>query len=111
MTYTNRAKHELVGVAESLFGSVGAVSKEVAQEMAIGGLRASEADITVGITGVAGPGQSENKPAGLVHIAAARRAGKVIHEQHRFAGDRAAVRRASVLTALDLMIRLVEETG
>jgi nicotinamide-nucleotide amidase len=106
VTYTNEAKNELVGVPMDLFPKVGAVSEEVARAMATGGLSHSRADIAVGITGVAGPGQSENKPAGLVHICAARKGGEAIHEKCQFDGDRAAVRKASVLKAFDLIERL-----
>lgn len=106
VTYTNEAKHELVGVPLELFDRVGAVSEEVARAMAAGGLDRSPADIAVGVTGVAGPGQSENKPAGLVHICAARRGGPVVHERCRFDGGRGAVRHASVLKALDMIEQL-----
>ena len=106
VTYTNEAKNELVGVPMDLFSKVGAVSEEVARAMAMGGLSHSRADIAVGITGVAGPGQSEDKPAGLVHICAARKGGEAIHEKCQFDGNRAAVRKASVLKAFDLIERL-----
>ena len=106
VTYTNEAKNELVGVPMHLFEQVGAVSEEVARTMAAGGLAHSNATIAVGITGVAGPGQSENKPAGLVHICAARKEGGVIHELCMFDGDRAAVRKASVLKAFDMIAAL-----
>ena len=107
VTYTNEAKNQLVGVPMLLFENYGAVSEEVARAMAAGGLTHSNATIAVvGITGVAGPGQSENKPAGLVHICAARRDGDVLHEQCMFDGDRAAVRKASVLKALDMITAL-----
>ena len=107
VTYTNEAKNELVGVPLDLFPKVGAVSEEVARAMAAGGLVHSNASIAVGITGVAGPGQSENKPAGLVHICVSRKNGDTIHEVCMFAGDRAAVRKASVLKAFELIDRLV----
>lgn len=107
VTYTNEAKNELVGVPKELFPQVGAVSEEVARAMADGGLSHSRADIAVGITGVAGPGQSENKPAGLVHICAARKGGDALHERCMFNGDRSAVRKASVLKAFELVERLV----
>ena len=107
VTYTNEAKNELVGVPMELFPQVGAVSEEVARAMADGGLSHSQADIAVGITGVAGPGQSENKPAGLVHICAARKGGDALHERCMFNGDRSAVRKASVLKAFELVERLV----
>ena len=103
VTYTNEAKNELVGVPMDLFEKVGAVSEEVARAMAAGGLANSRADIAVGITGVAGPGQSENKPAGLVHICAARKGRDAIHERCMFGGDRAQVRKASVLKAFELI--------
>lgn len=106
VTYTDESKSELVGVPAALFPRVGAVSEEVARAMAAGGLDRSRADIAVGITGVAGPGQSENKPAGLVHVSAARRGGASVHERCMFEGDRAAVRRASVLKAFELIRRL-----
>lgn len=106
VTYTNEAKNELVGVPMDLFESVGAVSEEVARAMAAGGLSHSNADIAVGITGVAGPGQSENKPAGLVHICAGRKGGDTVHERCMFDGDRTAVRKASVLKAFELVERL-----
>tara|TARA_R110000868_G_scaffold10313_1_gene50544 strand:+ start:15165 stop:15647 length:483 start_codon:yes stop_codon:yes gene_type:complete len=107
VTYTNEAKNELVGVPMELFEQVGAVSEEVARAMAAGGLAQSRADIAVGITGVAGPGQSENKPAGLVHICAARKGGDTIHERCMFDGDRSAVRKASILKAFALIESLV----
>jgi nicotinamide-nucleotide amidase len=106
VTYTNEAKIELVGVPAELFPKVGAVSEEVARAMAEGGLAKSVADICVGITGVAGPGQSESKPAGLVHIAASRRGRKTIHERCRFPGDRGAVRKAAVLKAFEMILAL-----
>ncbi len=107
VTYSNEAKTELVGVAGALIEAAGAVSEQVARAMAEGGLRRSRADIAVAITGVAGPaGGSPGKPVGLVHIAAARRAGPTLHERHVFAGDRQAVREASALRALDLAARL-----
>ena len=81
VTYSNEAKNELVGVPMQLFEEVGAVSEEVARAMAAGGLAHSNATIAVGITGVAGPGQSENKPAGLVHICAARKDSDILHER------------------------------
>ena len=107
VTYTNEAKNELVGVPKELFPQVGAVSEKVARAMADGGLSHSRADIAVGITGVAGPCQSENKPAGLVHICAARKGGDALHERCMFNGDRSAVRKASVLKAFELVERLV----
>lgn len=110
VTYTNAAKATLVDVPTALFDTVGAVSEEVARAMAAGGIARSDADIAVAVTGVAGPGASESKPAGLVHLAAARRDGAVIHERCRFQGSRSAVREASVLRAFDLIEALVHRS-
>lgn len=107
ITYSNEAKSELLDVSPEIIAHVGAVSEEVAKAMALGAVANSLADCAVAVTGVAGPGQSEQKPAGLVYIAFAH-AGQTICQQHNFLGDRTAVRRATVLASLDLIIDLIE---
>jgi nicotinamide-nucleotide amidase len=110
VTYTNEAKTELAGVPWDLFERVGAVSEDVARAMAKGGVEHSNADIAVGITGVAGPGGgSVEKPVGLVHISAYREGGAALHERNVFPGDRDAVRLASVRKALAMMQSLAEK--
>jgi nicotinamide-nucleotide amidase len=107
VTYSNAAKHELLGVPLQMLAEHGAVSEPVARAMATGALAHSHADVSVAITGVAGPGGgSAEKPVGLVHLAAARRGGEVLHQECRF-GDigRSQVRLASVRTALQLVSR------
>jgi nicotinamide-nucleotide amidase len=104
VTYSNAAKTELLGVPEAMLADHGAVSEAVARAMAQGALARSHADIAVAVTGVAGPGGgTAAKPVGLVHIAAARKGGAVLHQECRF-GDigRSAVRIASVRVALQL---------
>lgn len=109
VTYTNEAKHEMIGVPLALFESVGAVSEDVARAMAEGARETASVDIACGITGVAGPGGgSAEKPVGLVHIAAAT-ADKTIHERCLFDGDRHAVRLVSALKALEMMRALAKE--
>jgi nicotinamide-nucleotide amidase len=111
VTYSNAAKHELVGVPEAMLAAHGAVSEPVARAMAEGALAHSDADVSVAITGVAGPGGgSAAKPVGLVHLAVARRGGPVLHRECRL-GDigRAAVRLASVRAALQLISRAAVE--
>ncbi len=104
VTYTNEAKHELLGVPENLFESVGAVSDEVARAMAEGALEHSSAQIAVAVTGVAGPtGGTADKPVGLVHIAVARNGAETLFEHHTFDGDRDAVREQTVMAALRLV--------
>jgi nicotinamide-nucleotide amidase len=111
VAYSNRAKTELLGVPEPTLAEHGAVSGAVARAMAEGALARSPADISVAITGLAGPGGgSAAKPVGLVHIAAARRGGRVLHLECRF-GDigRSAVRIAGVEAALQLAALLAAE--
>lgn len=106
VTYSNEAKNELLGVPWPTITGYGAVSAPVARAMADGALAASRADISVSITGVAGPGGgSAEKPVGLVHFACARRGGDVLAARHVFAGDRTAVRFAAVAEAFDLIRR------
>jgi nicotinamide-nucleotide amidase len=107
ITYSNEAKTEVLDVSGELIGQVGAVSAEVAVAMAAGAIAHSRADAAVAITGIAGPGGgSAEKPVGLVYLGAARRGAGSSHERHVFADDRAAVRRASVEAALDLLARI-----
>jgi nicotinamide-nucleotide amidase len=109
VTYSNAAKTEMLGVSPALIHEYGAVSEDVARAMARGALAHSRADIAAAITGVAGPdGGSADKPVGLVHIAAARRGGALLHEEMRFGAiGREAVREQSVATAYALVEQLI----
>lgn len=109
VTYSNEAKTRSLGVPRELLDTFGAVSEPVARAMAEGALRASRADVSVSITGIAGPdGGSEDKPVGLVHFAAAGRDGRTIHLERRFGNiGRGEVRRRSVEEALALLDDLV----
>jgi len=107
VTYSNAAKHELLGVPDEMLAAHGAVSEPVARAMAEGALAHSSADVAVAVTGVAGPdGGTAAKPVGLVHFAAARRGGEILHRECRF-GDigRSQVRLTSVREALQLVLR------
>ena len=107
VTYSNAAKTELLGVAADLIAQHGAVSEAVARAMAQGALAKSRAQVAVSVTGVAGPtGGSASKPVGTVWFGFATPAG-VVTETRLFAGDRAAVRQATVLHALRRLISLV----
>lgn len=108
VTYSNAAKEQALGVAPEVLTTFGAVSRQSAEQMAAGALHAGGADLAVAITGIAGPdGGTAAKPVGLVWIALAMRLdGGAIQsraEEHRFTGDREAVRRASVAAALQLI--------
>ena len=103
VTYSNEAKREMLGVSEESLAAAGAVSEEVARAMAKGALERSRADIALSVTGIAGPGgATATKPIGLVFIGAAGRGGALMVERNVFAGDRAAVRLASVSAAFRL---------
>lgn len=104
VTYSNEAKTQLVGVPWQLVGYRGAVSEEVARAMAEGGLARSAADIAVAITGIAGPGGgTATKPVGLVFFGCALKNQLTEVRREVFSGDRQAIRRASVLTALEMV--------
>ena len=106
VTYDNRAKAEVLGVPAALLERVGAVSEEVARAMAEGARDRAGVDLTVAVTGIAGPGGSTpTKPVGLVHMAVARTEGPTLHARAVFPGDRAAIRLASVDAALGLALR------
>jgi nicotinamide-nucleotide amidase len=101
VTYSNDAKREMLGVGSLALRRHGAVSEQVAREMALGALARSPADVVVAITGIAGPtGGSRSKPVGTVWFAWASRDGMVQTREFRFAGGRIAVRLASVHVAL-----------
>lgn len=103
VTYSNEAKTELLGVPAGLIAAVGAVSAEVARAMVEGALGRSPAEVALGVTGIAGPGgATAGKPVGLVFLGVLRRGGAPAVERHVFAGDRAAVRAASVAAAFRL---------
>lgn len=110
VTYSNDAKAEMLGVPDAMLHEHGAVSEQVARAMAYGALLNSTAEASVAVTGIAGPGGgSAEKPVGLVFIAAARRRNSVVRVRREvFPGDRSAVRRATVLSALDLLSSILK---
>ncbi len=111
VTYSNQAKSELLGVPGDLIADNGAVSEAVARMMAEGALKESRANISISITGVAGPGGgTPMKPVGTVHFASARENHPMRHERRDF-GDigRAAIRLAAVETALEMLAARVAE--
>ena len=104
VTYSNAAKTELLGVDAALIERDGAVSESVAMAMVQGAIKHSRAKVAVAVTGIAGPdGGSSKKPVGTVWIAWSV-LGKTTATRHHFAGDRAAVREQTVLSALQGLI-------
>ena len=114
VTYSNESKQDMLGVTSSVLHSYGAVSEETVIEMAKGALTHSQADVSVAISGIAGPGGgTPQKPIGLVWFAwAGTKAGKsmrtVVSRQQYFDGDRDAVRRQAVAYAL---MGILEQLG
>ena len=103
VTYSNAAKRAMLGVSEATLDRFGAVSEEVAAEMASGALARSDASLTVSVTGIAGPGGSEHKPEGRVCFGLAT-AEQTFTEMVEFGAiGRAEVRQASVAHALVLL--------
>ncbi|NTX79973.1 nicotinamide-nucleotide amidase [Serratia proteamaculans] len=101
VTYSNTAKHELLGVAEATLTSHGAVSEEVVREMAQGALHAARASLALSVSGIAGPdGGSAEKPVGTVWFGFADGSGRVLAYRKQFSGDRDAVRLQATIFAL-----------
>ena len=108
VTYANIAKEEMLGVSRATLKAHGAVSEEVAREMAAGALKRSHADVSVAVTGIAGPtGGVPGKPVGTVHFAWGVRGGPIQARRFRFKGDRVAVRLQSVYVAIQGLIDLL----
>jgi nicotinamide-nucleotide amidase len=111
VTYSNEAKQELLGVRSRTLSRHGAVSRETAKEMAAGALARSRAQVSIAVTGVAGPGGgTKAKPVGTVCVAWARRRGAMESVTRHFPGGRERVRRQSVVFALQGLLERLEET-
>jgi len=107
VTYSNAAKTGLLGVDAALIAEHGAVSEQVARAMAFGAIRHSQAQVSVAVTGVAGPsGGSLDKPVGMVWFGFSVN-GMLTSEVMRFDGDRAGVRAATVRHAVQRLVSLL----
>lgn len=105
VTYSNEAKHEMLGVPVALIASHGAVSEPVARAMAEGALVHSPADWAVAVTGIAGPGGAvPGKPVGTVWLAVAQRGAATRVQLLQLGGDRAAIREQTVRQALQALL-------
>ena len=105
VSYSNRAKQELLGISGDLIADLGAVSEPIARMMAEGAIEHSHAHVSVAITGVAGPdGGTPLKPVGTVHFATARANQSVFHQHEVFDLDtRWDIQMAAVQTALEML--------
>src|SRR5262249_55004008 len=110
VTYSNKAKMELLGVTEETIAAHGAISAETAAAMAKGAIAQTPIDLAVPLTGLAGPGGGmAHKPVGLVYLGVARKDGGPAQVERRvFSGDRGQIRRTAVVRALEL---LLDEAG
>jgi len=108
VTYSNGAKQDMLGVSAAAISDHGAVSKEVALEMAQGALAHSSAGVAIAVTGIAGPdGGTEDKPVGTVCFAWALEGQEPSSQRVQFAGDRNEVRHQSVRLALERLLELI----
>ena len=105
VTYSNEAKIQCLGVPQGMLDAHGAVSQPVAIAMAEGAIENSNAQVSIAVTGIAGPGgETPGKPVGLVHIAAAHQDLPTQHQEYRFGHiGRSEVRLAAVRAAIDLL--------
>ena len=114
ITYANEAKEELLGVSHDTLEKFGAVSRETAEEMAEGAVKAAHTDAAVAVTGIAGPdGGTKEKPVGLVYIGVNVRGNVEVREYH-FSGSRQKIREivtAAALTFLREKLLASEERG
>lgn len=105
VTYSNESKQQMVGVNSSTLSKHGAVSEQIAAEMADGALKYTNADITVSVTGVAGPdGGTDHKPVGMVCFGWAYNVSLMTETKH-FKGDRQAVRMQAIEYALQGVLK------
>ncbi len=111
VTYSNQAKEKLLGVSAESLKEHGAVSPQVAEEMAVGGAKAAGADACVAVTGIAGPdGGTAEKPVGLVYLSCFCK-GKVLTVKKQYTGNRGKVREYAVASALTLLRKAILEYG
>jgi PncC family amidohydrolase len=108
ITYSNQLKIALLGVGRELLLQKGAVSMEVAKQMAVGALYRSQADISVSVTGIAGPtGATPDKPLGLVYIAVASKFAPTQGREFHFSGGRTNIRLSAVREALRMIQKAI----
>jgi nicotinamide-nucleotide amidase len=108
VTYSNEAKMDMLGVLQATLDAHGAVSEHTAKQMCEGALKNSLANITIAVTGIAGPsGGSDEKPVGLVYIGIAKKGSEPHVFKHIFAGDRSSVRQQTVESALTHLMDII----
>lgn len=109
VTYSNHSKQDTLGVPGDMLADFGAVSEAVARSMAEGALEQSRANLSIAITGIAGPGGgTPMKPVGTVHIACARENRAILHEMYSF-GDlgRSRIREETLVASLQMITQQI----
>ena len=110
VTYSNEAKETLLGLAPELIDMHGAVSSEVAAQMAVGVRAISDADVAVAVSGIAGPdGGTDEKPVGTVWLAWKGPGSRAATQLAKFDGDRESIRRQTVVAALKGILRQLSD--
>jgi nicotinamide-nucleotide amidase len=105
ITYANQAKIDLLGIPQALLNEHGAVSEIVSRLMAEGAISGGGGDVSISVTGIAGPGGGSNeKPVGLVHVSVAQNGRDTLHECHVFSGDRNTIRLQTIEVAFKLLL-------
>lgn len=108
VTYTNEAKQDMLGVSTETLNEFGAVSEQTVREMVAGALARSRAQVALAVSGIAGPdGGSRLKPVGTVLLAWGEKGGGIKAQAVHFQGDRDAVRRQTVIAALEGLLALL----
>ena len=107
VTYSNQSKIDCVGVKQDTLEQFGAVSQQIANEMALGGVEKSEGNTGLSITGIAGPsGGSLKKPVGTIFFGIAQKENIIFEHQALFKGNRAEIREKALLFALNQLLAL-----
>ena len=109
VSYANSVKQNVLGVSGETLATIGPFSRETAEQMVKGVCALTGADAAVATTGVAGPGGTAEKPAGLVYISASFR-GKTVVTENRFVGTRSEVREQAANKALEMAIELIRNS-
>ena len=107
VTYSNEAKEKYLGVKKETLNKFGAVSRQTAYEMALGARKLANSDISIGVTGVAGPdGGTEAKPVGLVYVAY-NICGDIMVEEYNFNGNRIQIREQTTQRVITHLLELI----
>jgi nicotinamide-nucleotide amidase len=107
ITYSNQSKIDLLGVKENSLTSFGAVSQQVANEMAVGALQKGDGTLSLSITGIAGPsGGSKSKPVGTVFFSVCNKRRVLLEHKANFKGSRQEIRDKGLLFALNSLLKL-----